>query len=242
MYADDTTLYSQFDNAEIANHDIEFKINNELSNINDWLKINKLALNVKKSKYMISTKAHTEPKKLELKIDNINIEYVNFFNFLGFTIDSHLTWENHTINMSNKCLRIIGTLNRIKYSVPLNIRFMLHNALILPHLNYCVTAWGYQCNRIIKLQKKTIRTVMISSYNAHTESFFKNLKLLKIQDILTLQTLKIYIINFEIINSHITYKIGHYSKILTFTITTRAEQMHYTKTDVFMYLHKSRLN
>ena len=46
--------------------------------------------------------------------------------------------------------------------------------------------------RIIKLQKKAIRTVMISSYNAHTEAFFKNLKLLKIQDILTLQTLKIY--------------------------------------------------
>ena len=37
------------------------------------------------------------------------------------------------------------------------------------YLNYCVTAWGYQCNRIIKLQKKAIRTVMISSYNAHTE-------------------------------------------------------------------------
>ena len=141
---------------------------------------------------MISTKSHSEPKKLELKIDNINIEYVNFFNFLGLTIDSRLTWENHTINMSNKCLRIIGTLNRIKYFVPLNIRLMLYNTLILPHLNYCVTAWGYQCNRIIKLQKKAIRTVMISSYNAHTEPFFKNLKLLKIQDILTLQTLKIY--------------------------------------------------
>ena len=48
---------------------------------------------------MISTKAHSEPKKLELKIDNINIEYVNFFNLLGLTIDSRLTWENHTINM-----------------------------------------------------------------------------------------------------------------------------------------------
>ena len=64
---------------------------------------------------------------------------------------------------------------------------MLYNTLILPHLNYCVTAWGYQCNRIIKLQKKAIRTVMISSYNAHTETFFKNHKLLKIQDILTLE-------------------------------------------------------
>ena len=47
MYADDTTLYSQFDNARIANHDIELEINKELTNINDWLKINKLALNIK---------------------------------------------------------------------------------------------------------------------------------------------------------------------------------------------------
>ena len=47
MYADDTTLYSQFDNARIANHDIELEINNELTNINDWLKINKLALHIK---------------------------------------------------------------------------------------------------------------------------------------------------------------------------------------------------
>ena len=62
MYADDTTL---------ANHDIELEINNELTNINDWLKIIKLALSRKKYKYMISTKAHSEPKKLELKIDNI---------------------------------------------------------------------------------------------------------------------------------------------------------------------------
>ena len=45
--------------------------------------------------------------------------------------------------------------------------------LILPHLNYCVTAWRYQCNRIINIQKKAIRTVMISSYNAHAESFKK---------------------------------------------------------------------
>ena len=48
MYADDTTLYSQFDNARIANHDIELEINYELTNINDWLKINKFALNIKK--------------------------------------------------------------------------------------------------------------------------------------------------------------------------------------------------
>ena len=100
---------------------------------------------------------------------------------------------NNTINMSNKCLRIIGTLNRMKYFVPLNIQLnMLHSTLILTHLNHCVTAWGYKCNRIIILQKKAIRTVMISSYNTHTEALLKNLKLRKTQDTLILQTLKIY--------------------------------------------------
>ena len=48
MYADDTTLYSQFDNARIANHDIELEINNELTNINDWLKIYQISLKYKK--------------------------------------------------------------------------------------------------------------------------------------------------------------------------------------------------
>ena len=47
LSCDDTTLYSQFDNAAIANHYIELEINNELSNINDWLTINKLSLNIK---------------------------------------------------------------------------------------------------------------------------------------------------------------------------------------------------
>ena len=79
MYADHTTLYSQFDNAGIANHDMELEINNELPNINDWLKINKLSLIIKK--IMISTKAHTEPKKLKLKIYNLDIEHVNVFLF-----------------------------------------------------------------------------------------------------------------------------------------------------------------
>ena len=39
----------------------------------------------------------------------------------------------------------------------------------------------------------------------------------------------------------VIYKIGRCSKIQTFIITTRAEQMRYTKTDVVMYLRKSPL-
>ena len=69
---------------------------------------------------------------------------------------------------------------------------MLYNTLILPHFNYCIMAWGYQCNRIIKLQKRALRIISKSKYNAHTEPLLKLHNILKIPDILTLQTLKFF--------------------------------------------------
>ena len=52
--------------------------------------------------------------------------------------------------------------------------------------------WGYKCDRINKLQKKAIRIVSLSKYNAHTEPIFKRLQLLKVADILKIQELKLY--------------------------------------------------
>ena len=48
MYADDTTLYCNID----QNVD-EDTINNELAKIWEWLIVNKLSLNTKKTKYMV---------------------------------------------------------------------------------------------------------------------------------------------------------------------------------------------
>ena len=124
--------------------------------INEWLKINKLSLNKSKTKYMISKKQRANIVKPILQIDGINIESVDHFNFLGLTLDSRMTWNNHTANISNKCSRTIGVLNRIKHFIPLFVRILLYNTLILPHFNYCITDWGYQCDRIIKLQKKQL--------------------------------------------------------------------------------------
>ena len=54
IYADDTTLSSTLNtfNDNIQNDNLESLINDELLKINEWLKINKLSLNIAKSKYM----------------------------------------------------------------------------------------------------------------------------------------------------------------------------------------------
>ena len=106
MYSDDTTIYSNIDssNPNIMLRLPETKINAELAKIEEWLKINKLSLHFKKSKYVVFKKTRTTNINLTLTIDKVVIDRVDYFNFLGLT-------TKHTDNISNKCLRVIGTLN-----------------------------------------------------------------------------------------------------------------------------------
>ena len=194
MYADDTTLSSTIDSFSdiTSNTNADSLINAEICKVIEWLKINKLSLNKTKSKYMTFHMPKKEIQHLTLKIDGVNIEKVEEFNFLGLTMDTNLKWKKHTDKISNKCSKITGVLNRLKLLFPQEIKCLLYNSLIVPHINYCITAWGFHRNRITIIQKKTIRIITASSYISHTEPLFKQLNLLKVEDILTLQELKFY--------------------------------------------------
>ena len=177
-YADDTTLLSSlsnFVNAQNANGDL--LINKELFKINEWLVINKLSLNIAKSKCMVF---HMHRKHIEAPAPKITIiiEKVNEFNFLGLTLDTHLNWKKHSEHISNRCARIIGILNSLKQELPLRIKIMLYKTLLVPQINYYLTIWGFQCERINKLKKKAIRIITQSKYTEHTSPLFKTMNLL----------------------------------------------------------------
>ena len=68
----------------------------------------------------------------------------------------------------------------------------MYTSLILPHIHFCITAWGFKCNRIFTLQKKAIRIITKSKFNSHTEPLFRELSLLKVEHIFQMQCLKFY--------------------------------------------------
>ena len=192
MYADDTTLFSNLKSFGNKIQTKEYLINSELSNVIEWLNINKLSLNKSKSKYMIFHVPNKDIQYLTLKIDNVIIEKVDEFSFLGLTVGTNLNWKRHSEKICNKCTKMIGILNRLKYVLPLGIKIMLYNSLILPHINYCIMAWGYKGIRLLKIQKKVVRIITLSGYSTHSEPLFKQLNMLKIADQLRLQELKFY--------------------------------------------------
>ena len=77
----------------IALQSADSLINAEIGKVIEWLKINKLSLNKNKSKYMTFHMPKKQIQHLTLKIDGINIEKVEEFNFLGLTMDTNLKWK-----------------------------------------------------------------------------------------------------------------------------------------------------
>ena len=199
LYADDTSLtepISTFDiitpRGQIDKYNLATNINKELENIYNWLCVNKLSLNIPKTKFMIF---HHRQKRIDsiipnLIINNHQIERVTDFNFLGITLDEHLSWNKQIQKIANKISRNIGVLNRLKNFLPLFSLKLIYNSLILPHIQYGILSWGFKYERLFKLQKRAVRIISRNKYNAHTEPIFKKLGLLKIQDMFKLSLLK----------------------------------------------------
>ena len=90
MYADDTTLYCNLDQNSTSD-----SLNNELKFITNWLDANKLSLNIGKTKHMIYHNINKKVNYPVLTINNVEIERVRHFNFLGLVLDSQLNWKKH---------------------------------------------------------------------------------------------------------------------------------------------------
>ena len=105
---------------------------------------------------------------------------------------SVLTWKPHIDKLAIKLSKNAGILNKLTNLLPSFIMKNLYFSLSHSHLNYGILIRGYKCNRLAKLQKRLIRIVMLAKYNAHTDPLLKQAAILKISELLRINTLKFY--------------------------------------------------
>ena len=85
-------------------------------------------------------------------------------------------------------------MNRLERYLPLSAMKLMYDSLILSHLQFGITNWDFEWDRISKLQKRALRIMTNSRYNSHTEPLFKQLHLLNssVKDIFEIQCLKFW--------------------------------------------------
>lgn len=217
LFADDTTLYIQGQNL----NDIANTLNNELSKVSDWINANKLTINVSKTVYMISTSQNNN-LDFRINIDNIVLNQVNDIKFLGVIIDDKLTWKQHLYYLNNKLSQITGVFYKLRYCMTNECIKLLYMSTAYPHILYCSAIWGGAYKTLLDnlfiTQKKLIRIMFFVGKFEHTSPLFLNNNLLKLPDIVFLQTclfvfksIHVFPVNtsFEYINQSISSRRPH---------------------------------
>ena len=104
------------------------------------LDVNRLCLNVAKSKCMLFYMLQKIIPNITFDFNGVHIGQVNEFIFWGLLIDCNLNWKAHLHMVSTKISRVIGLLRKLKYILPSYILHTIYNSLILPHINYSLLA------------------------------------------------------------------------------------------------------
>ena len=186
MFADDSNLFFSHPDPQILVN----TVNTELVKVSQWIKANKLTLNVTKSKYMIFSNS-LEKLPDDIFVDTTALEQVSNIKFLGVNVDNKLTWKHHISTITKTISRNIGVINKLKFCLPSSNLLMLYSTLVLPYINYGILVWGnthqYLLEKILLLQKKCLRIIFNLNPLAHTDELFFENKILKVNEIYSFQ-------------------------------------------------------
>ena len=114
LYADDTVFYTsdtEIDDSTACQH-----LQDDLLNLSNWCKANAITINVKKTKSMTFGTWYTlgQAEELSLVLNEINIDNVKSYKYLGTYLDERLNFErqaNETIRLVNHKLHCLTTRN-----------------------------------------------------------------------------------------------------------------------------------
>ena len=98
-----------------------------------------------------------------LKINDIIIERVKSFKFLGLVINENLNWNDHKLYIQKKIQRSLGILYKCRQVMNIKECINMYKSFIVPYLLYCLPVWGSTINTesdpIIKTQNKVLRVL-----------------------------------------------------------------------------------
>jgi len=121
-------------------------------------------------------------------INNIELKLSESVKYLGVLLDHFLNWNLNTKSLCSKLSSANGVISRLRHFVPISTLIQIYYALFFSHLNYSCQIWGQNFNhnleRMFILQKRCLRLMTFSDFNAPSSEIFAHLNLLKVSDLI----------------------------------------------------------
>ncbi len=184
LYADDMALYVQ----ARSQAEIMLDLRLELSMVHEWLKANKLTLNVDKTKYMVfGTKtALVHKPDLNIRIDGEKLERVSVMKYLGVFLDEHLTFSEHISTVCKKSSQKLGILHKAQEFLDRKTSLIVYKSLVVPYMDYCdvvyMVANEGELKNLHLIQNAACRCILPADKRTNTELMHTELNLTRLAE------------------------------------------------------------
>jgi hypothetical protein len=204
LFADDTTSLAK---GKVLSDLVEY-VNSELQKIAQWYRVNKMAVNTSKTKFIIF-RTHgkfIDPDQCRIVFNSnvigqeVNIELIKpidrvhnegaekSFKLLGVYLDEYLSFNAHVSQLCAKISKSLFCLNRLKNIVTSEALRTLYFAMIHSNIAYCINVYGCANDSTLKplilKQKQAIRVVSNAGYRDHTAPLFAKHKILPVNELI----------------------------------------------------------
>ena len=166
-YADDTTFFISCTD----NQKIQSLLNHDLTIIQQWCDMNKMALNTTKSHYLLIN----PPKNcsLTIKLGRTQLKSRSSTKLLGYMVNDTLSWTDHVSYLSNKISSNLRLFYNIRHFMNFSTSKLYYYNYIHSYLIYGVHLYyplspTLRTNPLFILQKKALRLICRSNSNRST--------------------------------------------------------------------------
>ena len=183
LYADDTVLYT-------ANNNFESSVScmqKDVNFISDWCNANGIFVNTRKSKTMVlgSKNALVRLPPYEIVLNNIPLQAVNLYKYLGVTIDCQLNYNLHVNKIVAAVSSKLKQFQRMRSFLNVKAALLVYKSMLLPILEYgdvFLTATTVKNRKRLQvLQNKGLRCALGLGIDTSTEELHAEADLLMLK-------------------------------------------------------------
>jgi hypothetical protein len=146
------------------------ELQQDLKNLEAWEEKWQMAFHPDKCKVLRMNRKR-KPLLYDYTIHGHVMESPPHEKYLGVTMSSNATWDQHINNTTNKATQTLGFLRRNLQSAPKSIKAMAYTTMVRPQLEYASTVWDpHQENHINQLEKVQRRAARFVNKNYSREA------------------------------------------------------------------------
>ena len=157
LFADDTSLYIEVEDPNVATE----TLNEDLSNIQSWADQWLVKFSPTKTKLM--TASYRNIAHAPIRFNNTTLAEVNSHKHLGLVLSSNMTWTEHITHLIQSTSHMCDVMKHLKYQIDRKSLETIYHSFIRPKLEYASQVWDNctkrDCDILENLQLSVARTV-----------------------------------------------------------------------------------